>query len=347
MKVHGPRVSNPQPSAAAAVCVARWGRGACVLSVCSRGLRCPLFSHRKPTSTASTSSLSGQPRTSRRATKTSERCVPSPPPQAPAPPWCSLCRPAGGAPPGLTLLDGYRPPRQAQGPAVIERRWLTTLHRSDLGLGCSPQGLTPSPGLRVPLGKPRALCLGPPQLTVSGPCLLSMVPWFGLTWDRPGPPPPWCCWGRQPGQAALTQAQRGAALGCRFPGSICGTAEERSPGREVPPVCLLAGFTPPLVWLGHQAACSGCGGDGARSSSPAGGVRAVSGGPEGRTCLCPCPPGHQEQRGLPGVGALLPGDVLLLAALPRLVRQLAAPPASGSSGPLSPEPRGGRGAPRR
>lgn len=31
MKVHGPRVSNPQPSAAAAVCVARWGAG----GVCS------------------------------------------------------------------------------------------------------------------------------------------------------------------------------------------------------------------------------------------------------------------------------------------------------------------------
>lgn len=246
-------------------------------------------------------------------------------------------------------------PPPGPGPALVfalSSRWGRT--GATWGLGCSPQGLTPSPGLRVPLGKPRALCLGPPQLTVSGPCLLSMVPWFGLTWDRPGPPPPWCCWGRQPGQAALTQAQRGAALGCRFPGSICGTAEERSPGREVPPVCLLAGFTPPLVWLGHQAACPGCGGDGARSSSPAGGVRAVSGGPEGlarrpagRTCLCPCPPGHQEQRGLPGVGALLPGDVLLLAALPRLVRQLAAPPASGSSDPLAPEPRGGRGAPRR
>lgn len=177
---------------------------------------------------------------------------------------------------------GVCPHPPGPGPALVfalSSRWGRT--GATWGLGCSPQGLTPSPGLRVPLGKPRALCLGPPQLTVSGPCLLSMVPWFGLTWDRPGPPPPWCCWGRQPGQAALTQAQRGAALGCRFPGSICGTAEERSPGREVPPVCLLAGFTPPLVWLGHQAACSGCGGDGARSSSPAGGVRAVGGGPRG------------------------------------------------------------------
>lgn len=36
----------------------------------------------------------------------------------------------------------------------------------------------------------------------------------------------------------------------------------------------------------------------------------------------PRPPGHQEQRWLPRVGALLPGDVLLLPALPRLVRQL-------------------------
>lgn len=112
-------------------------------------------------------------------------------------------------------------PAPGPGPALVfalSSRWGRT--GATWGLGCSPQGLTPSPGLRVPLGKPRALCLGPPQLTVSGPCLLSMVPWFGLTWDRPGPPPPWCCWGRQPGQAALTQAQRGAALGCRFPGTV-------------------------------------------------------------------------------------------------------------------------------
>lgn len=39
---------------------------------------------------------------------------------------------------------------------------------------------------------------------------------------------------------------------------------------------------------------------------------------------CARPAGHQKQRGLPRVGALLPGDVLLLTALPGLVRQLAA-----------------------
>lgn len=41
-----------------------------------------------------------------------------------------------------------------------------------------------------------------------------------------------------------------------------------------------------------------------------------------RVRVPPPPPGHQEQRRLPRVGALLPGDVLLLPALPRLVRQL-------------------------
>lgn len=91
----------------------------------------------------------------------------------------------------------------------------------------------------------------------------------------------------------------------------------------------------------------------------AGSVCAISGGSEGLArhtvgckCLCPHPPGHQKQRGLPSVGALLPGDVLLLAALPRLVRQLAAlslrswspwSPASSSSDQVLPEPRGGRG----
>lgn len=214
MKVHGPRVSNPQPSAAAAVCVARWGAGG-VCSVCLlTGFTLPSVLPQEADIDSIHQLVVGATENIKEGNEDIREVCAQPPPQAPAPPWCSLCRPAGGAPPGLTLLDGYRPPRQAQGPAVIERRWLTTLHRSDLGLGCSPQGLTPSPGLRVPLGKPRALCLGPPQLTVSGPCLLSMVPWFGLTWDRPGPPPPSCCWGRQPGQAALTQAQRGAALGC-------------------------------------------------------------------------------------------------------------------------------------
>ncbi|KAF6372575.1 syntaxin 18 [Rhinolophus ferrumequinum] len=42
--------------------------------------------------------------------------------------------------------------------------------------------------------------------------------------------------------------------------------------------------------------------------------------------------GHQKQRGLPSVGAVLPGHVLLLPALPRLVRQLAAPGLSPEHG---------------
>nr|KAF6502882.1 syntaxin 18 [Molossus molossus] len=45
--------------------------------------------------------------------------------------------------------------------------------------------------------------------------------------------------------------------------------------------------------------------------------------PPGPPEHCALSPGHQEQRRLPSVGAVLPGDVLLLPALPRLVRQLA------------------------
>lgn len=50
-------------------------------------------------------------------------------------------------------------------------------------------------------------------------------------------------------------------------------------------------------------------------------------------CSCPSrPPGHQKQRRLPSVGALLPGDVLLLLALPGLVRQLVCPARSWRMG---------------
>lgn len=43
-----------------------------------------------------------------------------------------------------------------------------------------------------------------------------------------------------------------------------------------------------------------------------------------------CPAGHQKQCRLPSVDPLLPGDVLLLPALPRLVRQLAGGRAPGT-----------------